>query len=188
MLGAEIARVRPDAVVLTTSGWVTTFHHYVAGPAHLATPPAEAPGRYLGDPALARALVRAGRAERIPVLLTESPAVPLDDASVAALRQLIPAADVPVVPLSLCGLADLAEMLRWGRAIAAAVRATNRRVVLAVAGRAPVGELTPRGEPAESPISALGGAGARPLALLLGAVGGAGAPREVGEPSRAVEP
>jgi hypothetical protein len=36
------------------------------------------------------------------------------------------------VPISLCQLADLAETLRWGRAIGAAARATGRRILLAV--------------------------------------------------------
>src|SRR5919197_78747 len=156
MLRAEVVRLQPDAIVVSTTGWVTTFQHYVAGPSHVATPP-EPAGRYPGDPALARALVQAGRAARVPVLLTESSAVPLDEATLAALRQLVPAADIPIVPVSLCGLADLAEMLRWGRAISAAVRTANRRVVLAVAGGAPSGEPAVERRLVASCLSGLGG-------------------------------
>jgi len=190
MLSAELARLAPDAIILASVRWVTTFHHYVAGPGRLAgvATPVEAAGcggvryGYPGDPALARALVAAGTAARIPVALTEEPSVPLDHATVTALAHVVPDGDVPVVPVSLCHLADLAEMLRWGRAIGAAIRAHDRRVVVAVAGAvsggdgrmrdllgtaAPDGWDAPRAAPREARVAA----GGHPLALLLGAVG-----------------
>lgn len=188
MLRAELARLAPDALVLASARWVTTFHHYVAGPPRLAGVAGSGGGAgaegvaygYPGDPALARALVAAGAAAGVPVVLTEEPSVPLDAATATALSHLVPAADVPVVPVSLCHLADLAEMLRWGRAIGAAIRAADRRVVLAVAGAVTPGDgrmldllggTTPRPPgPPEAGEARVGSAGG-PLALLLGAVG-----------------
>jgi 3,4-dihydroxyphenylacetate 2,3-dioxygenase len=142
-LGEKVARFRPDVIVLASAQWVTTFHTYVAGSARLSgvltgteAPDAARPVSYdyPGDPETARALVAAGWAARIPVVLTEEPALPLDDATVIPLRYLTPGGRVPVVPISLCHLADLAETLRWGRAIGAAVRAGGKRTILAVSG------------------------------------------------------
>jgi aromatic ring-opening dioxygenase catalytic subunit (LigB family) len=132
VLGDEVARLAPDAVILACARWVTTFQHYVAGAGWLGD--LDRPGGCPGDPELARALVTAGVAARVPVTLTEDAALPVDAAVLAV------TVDVPIVPISLCSLADLAETLRWGRAIAAAVQGRRRRVVLAVtgAGRLPL--------------------------------------------------
>jgi aromatic ring-opening dioxygenase catalytic subunit (LigB family) len=119
--GEEVGRLRPDALVIAPGHWVTTFHHYVARP----------PSPYPTDPALAHALVEAGLAHHVRVKLAED-VPPLDDEVTRALGYLAPGADVPIVPISLCQLADLAETLRWGRAIGAAARATGRRILLAV--------------------------------------------------------
>jgi aromatic ring-opening dioxygenase catalytic subunit (LigB family) len=120
--GEEVGRLRPDALVLAPGHWVTTFHHYVARP----------PSPYRTDPALAHALVEAGLAHHVRVKLAGEEVPPLDDDAIRTLGWLTPAADVPIVPISLCQLADLAETLRWGRAIGAVARATGRRILLAV--------------------------------------------------------
>ncbi len=178
-LGEEVVRLAPDALVIASAHWVTTFHHYVAGPRRLAgvLTSTEAPDLvrhvpydYPGDPELARALVEAGTAHQVPAVLTEEPFLPLDDGTGIPLRYLTPAGTVPIVPISLCYLADLAETLRWGRAIGAAVRAGRKRTILAVSGDA--GELaefeTSLGElPREAQVEA----GGRQMALLLGALG-----------------
>lgn len=207
-LGEEVARFRPGAIIIASACWVTTFHHYVAGPPRLAgvltasEPPdsvRNVPYDYPGDPDLARALVAAGAAAQIPVVLTEERTPPLDHGTLLPLHYLTPACDVPIVPISLCHLADLAQTLRWGRAIGAAVRAGRKRVILAVTG-APAHRLVPgRERPPEIESRALDdrmlrlvtsgglkgletslgelareapvGAGGRPLALLLGALG-----------------
>jgi aromatic ring-opening dioxygenase catalytic subunit (LigB family) len=143
-LGDAVGRLRPDALVITPAHWLTTFHHYVARP----------PSPHPTDPALARAFVEAGLAHHVRVMLAEEETPPLDDELTIALGYLTPAADVPIVPISLCQLADLTETLRWGRAIGAAARATGRRILLAVTEDCPT-------EPAS----------ARHRALLLGALG-----------------
>ncbi len=152
-LGEEVARLGPDAVILACARWVTTFHHYVASAAgwHSVAGSCrpgdlDRPGDWPGDPELARALVETGTAARIPVVLTEEPALPVDPRALAGLRRLAALAEVPIVPVSLCSLADLAETLRWGRAIASAVRGRRRCAILAITG-------------------------ARQLPLLLGALG-----------------
>lgn len=186
-LGDEVAGLHPDAIIVASTHWFTTFHHYVAGPRRLAgtlavTEPPDLvrslPYDYPGEPDLARALVAAGRAERVPAVLTEDAGLSLDGDTVVPLRFLTPRADVPVVPISLCSLADLSEALRWGRAIGAAVRSGDRRVILAVTGAlsAPTGRSSPAPAPASragddrsGPVPA--GAGGRHLALLAGALG-----------------
>ena len=142
-LGDEVARLRPDAVIIASAHWVTTFHHYVSGASRLTgvLTATEAPDLiknvpydYPGDPELARALVASGTTERVPAVLTPEPTLPLDYGTVIPLRYLTPTGDVPIVPISLCHLADLGETLRWGRAIGAAVRDGRKRVILAVTG------------------------------------------------------
>jgi hypothetical protein len=191
----------PDAVVVAAAHWVTTFHHYVAGAARFACPPpaggeaapGEAACEHPGHPALARALVAAGRAGRVPAVMTEDPALPLGPADLHALAPLLARRAVPIVPVSLCCLADLGETLRWGRAIGAAVREGPWRVVLAVcspgegpadrgcpAVHARAAAPGPRGAP-PAVESLLGdplarsraGTGAWPVALLSGALGAA---------------
>ena len=92
------------------------------------------PYDYPGDPELAGALVEAGLAERVPTVLTAETTLPLDYGTIIPLRYLTPANHVPIVPISLCHLADLGETLRWGRAIGVAVRDGRKRVILAVTG------------------------------------------------------
>lgn len=142
-LGDEVARLRPDAIVIASAHWFTTFHHYVAGAPRLAgiLTATQAPDLvrnvaydFPGDPELARSLVDAGLDAQVSAVLAEEPTLPLDYGFVIPLRYLTPKADVPIVPISLCHLADLAETLRWGRAIGRAVRSLPRRVILAVTG------------------------------------------------------
>jgi hypothetical protein len=179
-LDHELTRQRPDALVVVSARWLTTFHHYVAGAPRF--------GGDRGDPGLARSLVVAGRAYQVPVILTEEPAPPLGDLAVTAIRSLAAAAEVPIVPLSVCHLADLAQSLRWGRAIGAAVRAARRRALLVLAGAAGQGPRSGRdsglmalfatAEPGRAGGPLDGGprpvtptAVGSPLALLLGALG-----------------
>jgi len=131
-LAEEVARLRPDAIVIASAHWVTTFQHYVSGATRLAgiLSATEVPGEsrnlpydYPGDPELAWALVAAGVAAGVPAVVTTECTLPLDSGTVIPLRYVTPASDVPIVSISLCQLADLGEMLRWGRAIGAAVRA-----------------------------------------------------------------
>jgi aromatic ring-opening dioxygenase catalytic subunit (LigB family) len=215
-LGDEVARFRPDVVVLASAQWVTTFHTYVAGSARLAgvgAPGVAPPVSYdfRGDPETARELVAAGMAARIPVVLTEEPVPPLDEATVVCLRDVAAGGRVGIVPISLCHLADFAETLRWGRAIRAAVRAGGKRTILAVSGtpcgrplrgaeRGPgrpdqglddrvvgllsSGALTEfRGSLDELARAADAAPASRCLTLLLGALGSDCRPRPAGHPA-----
>ena len=142
-LGEVVACLRPDALILASASWVTTFHHCVSGAMRLAgaplPPEPDEPGAgrrdvYPGDPGLARALVAAGRAAGVPAQLTEDETLPWDDAGAVPLSVLAPRGAIAVVPISLCRVADLAETLRWGRAIGVAVRSGRHRAILAVTG------------------------------------------------------
>jgi 3,4-dihydroxyphenylacetate 2,3-dioxygenase len=195
-LGEEVARLRPDAIIVASAHWFTTFYHYVGGARRLAgvftsaeapDPARHVPYDYPGDPELARALVEAGACAHVSAMLTEEPTLPLDSGFVTPLRFLTPRADVPVVPISLCHLADLAEALRWGRAIGCTVRAGPKRVILTVTGDDRTMDLFAAGELAglEGPVGEFSreahvAASGRNAALLLGALGAGSRGRVLG--------
>jgi 3,4-dihydroxyphenylacetate 2,3-dioxygenase len=142
-LGAELARLRPDALVQVSTHWVTPFDHYVLGHQRhrgVMTSP-EAPDMitgvaydFPGDPELAAELVRQGKERGLPVTLSEADHFVLDYGTLNPLRYLTPKFDVPVVPLSSCLLADLEECLSWGEAISRGIEGSSRRVVLVASG------------------------------------------------------
>lgn len=142
-LQAELARLKPDALVQVSTHWVTPFNHYVLGhQRHRGVmTSSEAPDMlsgvtydFPGDPALAAGLVRQGKKRGLPVTLSDADHFVLDYGTLNPLRYLTPAFDVPVVPLSSCLLADLEECLRWGGAIAECIEESSRRVVLIASG------------------------------------------------------
>ncbi len=142
-LGAEVESLKPDALVEVSTHWVTTFNHYVLGhkrhrgvltaseaPDMIAGVPYDFPG----DPDLAEAIVKKGKENGLPVILSSADHFVLDYGTLNPLRYLAPRFDIPVVPVSSCLLANLEECMRWGRAIAEAVRQTSKRVVVAASG------------------------------------------------------
>lgn len=58
----------------------------------------------------------------------------LEYGTVNPIQYLTPKFDVPVVPVSSCILADIPECLRFGEAVAAAIRATSRRAIVIASG------------------------------------------------------
>src|SRR5262249_8472484 len=102
-LGEGMARLAPAAVLLACNRSAAAFHHYGAGACRLGD--LDRPRECPGDPELARALVAAGTAARIPVALTEEAALPVDPGALTGLRRLAAPAEVPIVPVSLCSLA-----------------------------------------------------------------------------------
>jgi len=142
-LGAEIERLRPDALVQVSTHWVTTFHHYVLGhkrhrgvltaseaPDIIAGVPYDFPG----DPELAGAIVAKGKERGIPAIFSAAEHFVLDYGTVNPVRYIAPRYDIPVVPVSTCLLADLEECTRWGAAIAEAIEESSKRVVFIASG------------------------------------------------------
>ena len=140
---AEIARLKPDVLLIASCHWVTTFHLYVnAARRHRGTLTShEAPDLihgwqydYPGDPALAGEVAAAGKARGVPVVAFEEPTFVLEYGTVIPLRYLTPRADVAVVPLSVCWASDLKECMTWGEAVREAVVKSARRAVFVASG------------------------------------------------------
>ncbi len=142
-LGEVVAQLRPDALIQASTHWVTTFNHYVLGhkrhrgiltsseaPEIIAGVPYDFPG----DPGLAEAMAAKGREKDIPVICTAAEPFMLEYGTVNPIRYLTPKFDVPVVPVSSCLLADIPECIRWGEAIAEAIRDSSKRVVVIASG------------------------------------------------------
>ena len=142
-LGDVVAQLRPDVLVQASTHWVTTFNHYVLGhkrhkgiltsseaPELIAGVPYDFPG----DPELAEAITAKGKEKGLPVIFTAAEPFMIEYGTLNPIRYLTPKFDVPVVPLSCCLLADIAECMRWGEAIAEAIRAGSKRVVVIASG------------------------------------------------------
>jgi 3,4-dihydroxyphenylacetate 2,3-dioxygenase len=142
-LGEIVARLRPDVLVQASTHWVTTFNHYVLGhrrhqgiltsseaPEIIAGVPYDFPG----DPELAEAIAVKGKEQGIPVLSTAAEPFMLEYGTVNPIRYLTPNFDVPVIPVSSCLLADIPECMRFGAAIAEAVRDGSRRAMVIASG------------------------------------------------------
>lgn len=130
---------RPDAIVLLSAHWATTFCLYVDAAAHHAgiltaheCPDliASMPYDFPGDPELGAAIVAAGTAAAIPVVATANQHYVSDYGTVVPLSYLTPFGDIPVVPISTCLVSDLDEYFIFGAAIRDAIVATGRRAAV----------------------------------------------------------
>ncbi len=131
--------LRPDAVIVASPHWMPLSGFFVDDGAHHESfndyPLRPAPfGRRFfsyeapGDPALARALIAAGREAGLPV----SPkAYGLDHGAFCPLKVM--GVTLPVVPISISRRPH-EECVRWGEAIRRAVEGTDRRVVVIAPG------------------------------------------------------
>lgn len=140
---AEVQRLKPDVILIASCHWVTTFHPYVnAASRHRGILTSqEVPDLihgwaydYPGDTPLARVLAETARQRGIPVVAFAEPTFVLEYGTVIPLRYLTPRADVPVVPLSICWVSDLAECVNWGEAIRDAVNRSDRRAIFIASG------------------------------------------------------
>jgi aromatic ring-opening dioxygenase catalytic subunit (LigB family) len=140
-IGREIrTELRPDAIVVASPHWQPksgffvdpgarheSFNDYVLRPAPFGrrffsyTAP--------GDPALAQALIDAGRGAGLPV---GAKTYGFDHGAFCPLK-VMDVPDVPTVPISI-SQRSTTETLRWGEAIRRAVEASPRRVVVVAPG------------------------------------------------------
>ena len=142
--GAEVARARPDAIVINSCHLIATFPTVVDGtPRHHGVLTAqEAPELihgvaydFPGDYDLAFALVERGRADGLMSTLANDVHYPLDYGTVMPLVCYLDRPQrVPAVPVSVCLAADLAESFAWGRHVARAAAASGRRVAFVASG------------------------------------------------------
>ena len=146
-MGEHVRAAQPDAIVLQSAHWLTTFHWYVTcqerheGTCVASEAPDLIPGIAYsrpGDPALARAIAEAatkalgphsGRCGR-----AETPHFVWDYGSLVPLLYMDPQGTVPVVLLSTCMAATLDECFAMGAAVRAGAEAAGRRVLFVASG------------------------------------------------------
>jgi 3,4-dihydroxyphenylacetate 2,3-dioxygenase len=137
--GDRLREIAPDALVIASAHWVTSFNLYVdANTRHRGTLTAmecpdllrAIPYDFPGDPELARSIVEHGRNAGLPVGTNDEPSYVLDYGTVNALKYLTPNGEIPAIPVSACLASDLDESARFGEAIRAAVLASGKRVAV----------------------------------------------------------
>ena len=138
-MGEAIRALQPDALVIVTAHWVSTFNWYATshavheGRCVADEAPDLVPGlpyRRPGDPALAGSLVDTARHAGIPMLATDCADLGWDYATYVPLQYLDPAAAIPVIRLPVVICCDLAEAMSVGVAVHTAAKAAGKRVVL----------------------------------------------------------
>jgi len=139
----EISQIGPDAIVLVSCHWPTTFAHYVdCYPVHKGLLTAQeapdlikdVPYYYPGDEELAAQLVQAGKDAQLSVEGVYDEHFVWDYGTVVPLRYLVPNEDIPVINLSVTLAANLEETYRWGQVIAKVLRESDKKVVFVASG------------------------------------------------------
>ncbi|MBN8199205.1 MULTISPECIES: extradiol ring-cleavage dioxygenase [Bacillaceae] len=142
-LAKDIEQIKPDAIVLVSCHWPSTFFHYVDGtPIHKGILTAieapdlikDVPYSYPGDEMLANELVSAGKAAGLQVQGVNDPYYVWDYGSVVPLRYLVPKEDIPVINLSVTLAASIEETYQWGQVIAKVLRESQKRIVFVSSG------------------------------------------------------
>jgi 3,4-dihydroxyphenylacetate 2,3-dioxygenase len=142
--GEDVAAAAPDVILVNSCHLITTFPTVIDGtPRHRGVLTAqEAPELihgvaydFPGDYDLAAALVDRGHAAGLPCALANDVHYPLDYGTVMPLVCYLDRPQrIPVVPVSVCLSADLAEAFAWGRLIAQTTRDLGRRAAFAASG------------------------------------------------------
>ncbi|WP_227935284.1 extradiol ring-cleavage dioxygenase [Alkalihalobacillus deserti] len=142
-IAVKITEMKPDAVILVSCHWQSTFHHYVdVLPGHKGILTAfECPDiisdveyDYPGDQELGNALVLAGKHAQLPVIAVNDPTYVWDYGTVVPLRYLVPNADIPVVNLSITMAAGLEETYKWGEEIGKVLNQSDKKYVFVFSG------------------------------------------------------
>jgi 3,4-dihydroxyphenylacetate 2,3-dioxygenase len=142
--GREVARARLDAVVINSCHLISTFPTVVDGtPRHHGVLTAQEAPELIhgvgydipGDYELAAAIVARGRAAGLQSVLANDVHYPLDYGTVMPMVCYLDRAQkLPLVPVSVCLSADLAESFEWGRHIASVARESGKRVGFVASG------------------------------------------------------
>jgi len=139
----QMDRDKPDAIVLVSCHWPSTFSHYVdATPKHEGILTAfecpdlikDVPYSFQGDPELALQLVEAGKKHDLQVTGVSDPFYVWDYGSVVPLRYLTPDGDIPVVNLSITLAASLDETYKWGKAVKKVLDESDKKIVFISSG------------------------------------------------------
>lgn len=142
-LGKEIEDIKPDAIVLVSCHWPSTFFHYVdCTPVHKGSLTAteapdlirDVPYHFPGDRELGNKLVEAGVNAGLEVKGVDDPYYVWDYGSVVPLRYLTPNEDIPVINLSVTLAASLEETNKWGQVISEVLRESDKKYVFLSSG------------------------------------------------------
>jgi aromatic ring-opening dioxygenase catalytic subunit (LigB family) len=137
-LGEDLRGLKPDLWVIASAHWVSTFNWFATcQPEHKGLCVADEapdlipglPYHYRGDPQFAGALVEEWQRRSIPAARNESPHYAWDYGTFVPLSHMDPKAEVAVVGLPVVLMADHAECIKAGAAIAATAQALGRRAV-----------------------------------------------------------
>lgn len=137
-LGEAVRAHHPDAIVLHSAHWISTFSWYtpchevhqgvcVADEAPDLIP--GSPYRWPGDPGLARAIADALNAADIVCKTFDTPHWSWDYGCYVPLRYIDPRSEIPVVLLPTVLCSDIDENRRVGRLVHEAGKRTGKRIV-----------------------------------------------------------
>lgn len=139
LLGEELRAAKPDAVLLMSTHWVTTFPWYTTcqevlqGVCVADEAPDLIPGipyKWKGDPQFARAVVDEIKSIGVSAGYNESPHYSLDYGTVVPMQYIDPGMTLKLVSLGTCILAPLEECLQVGAAVRRAAQKTGRRIAM----------------------------------------------------------
>jgi len=139
LLGEAVRAARPDAVVVISTHWVTTFPWYATcqavheGVCVADEAPDLIPGipyKWKGDPGLGRAIVDEIAALGIMAGYNDAPHYSLDYGTVVPMQYMDPDMSLPLVSVGTCILAQLDECLQVGAAIRRAAEKIGRRIAV----------------------------------------------------------
>lgn len=139
----KIQEVKPDAMVIISSHFLTNWNHYVnATPVHKGfltarehpDTIANVPFDYKGDNELANELAEAGKAEGIPVVAFNELTYVWDYGTLVPLRYWVPDSSIPVFDLSCNMSSSLEETYRWGQVIGKVLKNSKKRIVFGSSG------------------------------------------------------
>lgn len=133
--------LRPDTIVILDTHWFTTVEHVVSSHEHrsgkmtsseLPRGMKQVPYDYAGDPDLARLIEKHGNQLGTPTHAEDDPYLPVYYATVNLVHYLH--RGERIVSVSIVQTGEDGDFLTLGRAIGAAVAASDRRVVLLASG------------------------------------------------------
>jgi len=142
-ISKEIDEIQPDAIVLVSCHWPSTFFHYVDRTAeHKGVMTAmeapnlikDVPYYFPGEPELGQKLAEAGIEAGLEVQGVDDPYYVWDYGSVVPLRYLTPNEDIPVVNLSVTLAASIEETYKWGQVIAEVLKNDDKKYVFISSG------------------------------------------------------
>jgi len=138
-MGTDLRADKPDAVVITSTHYVSTFNWHASTVAEhkgycvaMEAPDliGGEPYRYKGDPELGRAICEQVRAIDVPCIENASEHYSWDYGTWVPIHYMDPEAEVPVIMIPVVLAADQEESHAVGQAIDRACRETGRRAAL----------------------------------------------------------